>query len=118
SFSYRYDPSILREYDIRGIVGKNLSREDAYVTGRCFGTLAARKGGAKIGVCYDGRHSSPDFADALIQGLNDAGIDTECYGLAPTPLVYFALHERGLDGAVAITGSHNPPDYNGIKMAL
>lgn len=118
SFSYRYNPSILREYDIRGIVGKNLSRDDAYATGRCFGTMVARSGGSKVGVCYDGRHSSPDFAKALIQGLNDAGIDTELYGLAPTPLVYFGLHERKLDGAVAITGSHNPPDYNGIKMAL
>lgn len=118
AFSYHYDASILREYDIRGIVDKNLSEADLYATGRCFGSVVARNGGNKVGVCYDGRHSSPRFVAQLIRGLNDAGIDVENYGLAPTPLVYFALNDRHLDGAIAITGSHNPPDYNGIKMAL
>ncbi len=117
-FTHNFNPTILREYDVRGVVDKTLFAEDAYAVGRTFGSIIKRDGGTKAGVCFDGRHSSPRFAEALIKGLNDAGINVENYGLAPTPLVYFAVYERGLDGAIAITGSHNPPDHNGIKMML
>jgi phosphomannomutase len=118
SFCHDFAPTILREYDIRGVVGQTLNPADAYAVGRTFGTLIKRDGGKKAGVCYDGRHSSPALTEQLIAGFNDAGIDVELYGLAPTPLAYYALHERHLDGVVAVTGSHNPPAYNGIKMAL
>lgn len=118
SFRHQYDPKILREYDIRGLVGKNLNESDLYATGRAFGSYVVRKGGKKIGLCYDGRESSPRFAAELIRGLIECGLQIENLGLGPTPMVYFALHDRDLDAAVAITGSHNPPEYNGIKMAL
>jgi phosphomannomutase len=118
SFKHHFNPTILREYDIRGIVDKTLFAADLYAVGRAFGTVIAHANGKKAGVCYDGRFSSPEFANQLIRGLNDSGIDVEQYGLGPTAMVYYALQERGLDGAIAITGSHNPPDYNGIKMTL
>jgi len=118
SFKHDFSPAILREYDIRGLVDKNLHEADLYAIGRAFGTVIIRQGGTKAGLCYDGRHSSPRFADQLIKGLMDCGLQVENYGMGPTPLVYFGLVDRHLDGAIAITGSHNPPEYNGIKMVL
>ncbi|HEY1096774.1 MAG TPA: phosphomannomutase/phosphoglucomutase [Alphaproteobacteria bacterium] len=118
SFRYDFHPTILREYDIRGVVGKTLNEPDAYAVGRTFGTVIRQKGGSKVGICYDGRHSSPSLTDSLIKGFIDSGLIVENYGLAPTPLAYFAIYHRDMDGVVAITGSHNPPEYNGIKMAL
>lgn len=112
------DPSIFREYDIRGIVDKTLTTETAHLVGKAFGTILKRRGGSKLGLCYDGRHSSPTLSQALIDGVMSTGIDVENYGLAPTPLVYFALGKQELDAGIVITGSHNPPDYNGIKMSL
>ena len=117
-FTYDFSASILREYDIRGIVDKTLSNTDLYAIGRAFGTLVVRAGGSKVGICYDGRHSSPRFVEELTKGLNDCGVDVENYGVGPTPMVYFAQYHRNLDGVLAVTGSHNPPEYNGIKMAL
>ena len=76
--------------------------------GRTFGSVIKREGGTKAGVCYDGRHSSPAFADALINGLLDCGLQVENYGLGPTPMVYFAVYERGLDGAIARDGFAQP----------
>lgn len=116
--THTFDPSILREYDIRGLVGKTLTEKDAYALGRAFGTHIVRLGGKKTGFCYDGRHSSLPFAKELTRGLVECGLSVENYGLAPTPLAYYALNECGLDGVLIITGSHNPPEYNGIKMAL
>jgi phosphomannomutase len=115
---HEFNPSILREYDIRGTVDKTISVKDAYAVGRTFGSIVARSSGKKVGLCFDGRHSSSFFANALIKGLNECGLHVENYGLGPTPMVYYALHERGLDAGIAITGSHNPYDHNGIKMAL
>lgn len=112
------DPSIFREYDIRGIVGKTLTQDSAHLIGKAFGSFLIRRGGKKLGLCYDGRHSSPALADALIDGLNSVGVDVENYGLGPTPLVYFALKSQNLDAGIVITGSHNPPDFNGIKMSF
>lgn len=116
-FTHIFNPTILREYDIRGIVGKTLHESDLYAVGRVFGTKIIRDGGKKAGLCYDGRHSSPAFADALVRGLVDCGVIVENFGPGPTPMAYFGLYHRELDAAIAITGSHNPPDYNGIKMA-
>ncbi|NBX65415.1 MAG: phosphomannomutase/phosphoglucomutase [Proteobacteria bacterium] len=117
--SYRFDPEILREYDIRGIVGKNLSATDAYYVGLAYGTFVKREtGGNRICLGYDGRHSSPDFQKAMVEGLMAAGIAVERVGLGPTPMLYFAVKDRKADAGLMITGSHNPGHYNGFKMTL
>ncbi len=116
--AYQFDPTILREYDIRGQIGKNLSEEDAFALGRAFGTFVRRKGGSKVCVGYDGRDTSPALADALINGLIQTGMDVENIGLGPTPMLYFSVKDRMADGGIMVTGSHNPPDYNGFKMTL
>lgn len=121
SAPYSFDPSILREYDIRGVVGKTLSEDDAYALGLAYGTYVGQITENKtnrICVGYDGRTSSPGLAKALIKGLNESGYNTECVGLGPTPMLYFSVKHSGADAGIMITGSHNPPDYNGFKMAL
>jgi phosphomannomutase len=115
---HRFDPTILREYDIRGIVGKTLSADDAWAIGRSFGTILAEAGGTSAAVGYDGRLSSPMLEAALVQGLTESGIDVLRVGRGPTPMVYYATVTQGVDGSVMLTGSHNPPDYNGFKMML
>jgi len=112
------DPSILREYDIRGVVGQTLSVDDCYFIGRSFGTIVSRLGGKSIVVGYDGRETSPIFADAIRKGLAESGLSVEDIGLGPTPMAYFAMKHRKRDAAVIITGSHSPIHYNGIKMTL
>ena len=116
--SHDFHPTSLREYDIRGIVGKTLSDADAYALGRSFGTLVRRAGGSKAAVGRDGRESSPAMEAALVRGLNDSGVSAVRVGLGPTPMLYFAAAELGVDGGIMITGSHNPADYNGFKMVL
>jgi len=116
--AHTFDPVILREYDIRGQIGKNLSEADALALGRAFGTYIRRKGGSLVCVGYDGRHSSPALADAVIEGLLSTGMTVETVGLGPTPMLYFAVRDHMADGGIMITGSHNPPDYNGFKMTL
>ncbi|MGF1641144.1 MAG: phosphoglucomutase/phosphomannomutase PgmG [Rhodospirillales bacterium] len=112
------DPSILRAYDIRGIVGETLTIEDVRALGRAFGTRVVRGGGDNVAVGYDGRITSPALEAALIDGLCATGTGVYRIGLGPTPMLYFAVHHLGADGGMMITGSHNPPDYNGIKMTL
>ena len=115
--SHHFDPVALREYDIRGIVGKTLGEADAYAIGRTFGTLIVRAGGKCVAVGYDGRLSSPMLETALIKGLTKSGADVVRVGLGPTPMLYFAESVLdGVDGGIQITGSHNPADYNGFKM--
>lgn len=116
SDAYTFDDTILREYDIRGIVGKTLTAADAKAVGRAFGTMVARKGGTAVCVGYDGRASSPDLEAAMVAGLTAAGIDVARVGLGPTPMLYFSVKHLGAAAGVMITGSHNPPEYNGIKM--
>ena len=116
--SHNFDPTTLREYDIRGIIGKTLGEDDARAIGRSFGTLVRRAGGSKVAVGYDGRHSSPGLEAALVEGFNAAGVDVLRIGLGPTPMLYFTVFETGCDGGIMITGSHNPPDYNGFKMMI
>ncbi|NIA72342.1 phosphomannomutase/phosphoglucomutase [Pelagibius litoralis] len=113
-----FDATLLREYDIRGIVGQTLFAADAYALGRSFGTVARRRGARAIAIGYDGRHSSPDLAAALGQGLGDCGLHVVNVGRGPTPMLYFAAHTLDVQGGVMITGSHNPPDYNGFKLLL
>ncbi|WPZ36656.1 phosphomannomutase/phosphoglucomutase [Thalassobaculum sp. OXR-137] len=116
--SHRFDPTILREYDVRGVIGSTLHAADAQALGRAFGTIVAEKGGRRVAVGRDGRISSPEIAAATIAGLRAAGIDVLDVGGCPTPALYFAVHHLGTDGGIMITGSHNPPDYNGFKMML
>ncbi len=116
---YNFDPEILREYDIRGQIGKNLSDADAFAVGCAYGTYVKRKtGGNRICLGFDGRASSPGLQAAMTAGLMAVGIQVERVGLGPTPMLYFAVKDRGADAGVMITGSHNPSDYNGFKMTL
>ena len=112
------NPTILREYDIRGIVGETLNPEDARVVGRAFGTLVRDVGGGSVAVGYDGRLSSPDLEAALVDGLTACGLTVYRVLLGPTPMLYYAAHTLKADAGVMITGSHNPSEYNGIKMVL
>ena len=114
--SHDFHPTLLREYDIRGVVGDTLSATDAYAIGRSFATLIARAGGTSVAVGYDGRLSSPMLADALIEGINAAGIDALNVGLGPTPMLYYAATTEKVDGGIQITGSHNPPDLSLIHI--
>ncbi len=117
--AHRFDPTILREYDIRGTVGKNLGADDAYAIGRAFGTLLRREGGRKIVVGRDGRVSSPILEAALVDGLTASGVDVVRIGLSSSPMLYFAeASAEDLQGGIQITGSHNPADQNGFKMVL
>ncbi|TVQ84689.1 MAG: phosphomannomutase/phosphoglucomutase [Micavibrio sp.] len=118
SFTHRFDPGILRAYDIRGEIGTTLREEDCYAVGRAFGTVVARGGGRSVALGFDGRETSPAFADAVIDGLLKTGLDVHCVGLGPSPMVYFGLHHLKADASVVVTGSHSPVTHNGIKMAL
>ena len=116
--AHRFDQTILREYDIRGIVGDTLHGEDAYAIGRTFGTMLRNNGGQSVAIGYDGRLSSPSLSERLATGLSDAGVSVHNIGLGPTPMLYYAVHLLNTDGGIQITGSHNPPDYNGFKMMM
>jgi phosphomannomutase len=117
-FSHRFDPTLLREYDIRGIVGRTLKPADAFAIGRVFASIVLRAGGRSVAVGYDGRLSSPELEASLVEGLVASGAEVIRIGLGPTPMLYYAATELATDGAVMVTGSHNPPDYNGFKMVL
>jgi phosphomannomutase len=116
--THRFDPTSLREYDIRGIVGKTLGTDDAYAIGRGFASHVRRAGGTRVAVGWDGRVSSPSLRDELVRGLTESGVDVVRIGIGPTPMLYFAEATLEVDGAVQITGSHNPAEYNGFKMVL
>ena len=117
-FSHLFPASSLREYDIRGIVGETLHKEDAFAVGRTFGSIVAGNGGTRVVVGRDGRLSSPELAGSLIQGLLASGMEVTDIGCGPTPMLYFAAFTEKTDGAVMVTGSHNPANYNGFKMML
>lgn len=113
-----FDPSIIREYDIRGVVDKTLHLEDALALGRAFGTMVVRAGGKRIMVGYDGRTHSPEFESALVEGLASTGLKIERIGLGPTPMLYFSVFHSNASAGIMVTGSHNPPDQNGFKMLI
>jgi phosphomannomutase len=115
---HRFDPTILREYDIRGIVGQTLAARDAYAVGRAFGTVARRGGGRAVCVGYDGRLTSPELEAALVEGLRACGLTVWRIGLGPTPMLYYATTTLVADAGIMVTGSHNPPEHNGFKMML
>ena len=112
----RIPAGIFREYDIRGIVGDDLTPEGVTLVGRALGTDLADRTAPRVVVGHDNRPSSPGLAAALRRGLRAAGIDVTTVGTVPTPVLYFAAMEFGADAGVQITGSHNPSEYNGIKM--
>jgi phosphomannomutase len=117
--THTFHPTVLREYDIRGIVGTTLGEADAYAIGRGFATLLRRAGGSRVAVGYDGRLSSPRLEEALVAGLNASGADAVRVGMGPTPMLYYAeASADDVQGGIQITGSHNPADYNGFKMVF
>nr|WP_294553410.1 phosphomannomutase/phosphoglucomutase [uncultured Rhodopila sp.] len=118
AFSHHFDPTVLREYDIRGIVGRTLHAADAFAIGRAFGSIVSRGGGKRVAVGYDGRLTSPELEQALVDGLRASGMQVLRIGRGPTPMLYYTATTLETDGAVMVTGSHNPPDYNGFKMML
>jgi phosphomannomutase len=118
AFTHSFDPTSLREYDIRGIVGQTLHEADAFAIGRVFGSIVSRGGGTTVAVGYDGRLSSPDMEAALVKGLMASGMEVVRVGRGPTPMLYYTATTLKTDGAVMVTGSHNPPNYNGFKMML
>ena len=111
-------PEIFKAYDIRGIVGKSLTPEVCRAVGQALGSLARERKVAAIAVGRDGRLSGPELAGALMQGIVSTGVDAIDVGCVPTPLTYFAAYELGCHSCVSVTGSHNPPDYNGLKMVI
>jgi phosphomannomutase len=116
--THTFDPTILREYDVRGIVGKTLDREDAWALGRTFGSLAADQGARSIAVGRDGRTHSPELERALVDGLMECGLRVVRIGVGPSPMLYYATNVLDVEGGIQVTGSHNPPDYNGFKLLL
>ena len=115
---HRFDPTILREYDIRGIVGTSLFAADAQALGRVFAAMLAEAGGRRVAVGYDGRLTSPELEAALVAGLLEGGADVVRIGRGPTPMLYFAAATLSVEGGIMVTGSHNPPDHNGFKLVL
>jgi len=111
------NPQIFREYDIRGIVGKDLTPESVESIGKAIGTYIKRGGGKTMILGRDVRSSSVEFRDILSRALNSTGCDVIDIGMVPTPVTYFALHHFNADGGVMITGSHNPPEFNGFKIS-
>lgn len=112
------NPHIFREYDIRGIADVDLVDPVVETIGRALGTYYVANGAKRVVVGQDVRLTSPRIAAALTRGLNACGIDVVLLGMVPTPAVYFAVHEWKMDGGVAVTGSHNPLEFNGLKMNL
>ena len=116
--SHQFDPTILREYDIRGIVGKTLSAADARAIGRAYALTLAEAHGSRLAVGYDGRLTSPELESALVDGVTIEGTDVVRIGRGPTPMLYYAAATLDVDGGIMVTGSHNPPDYNGFKFVF
>ena len=115
----KVSPYIFREYDIRGKVGEDFTPEVVRAIGRAYGTVIRRRGGRRVICGRDGRLSSPELQEALIEGITSTGVSVADIGLTPTPVMYFALHHfEGYDGGIQVTGSHNPPDMNGLKICV
>lgn len=118
SSSHSFNPAILREYDIRGVVDDTLSRDDAYAVGRAFGTCVVEAGGDQVALGFDGRLTSPRLAEAVLEGLMACGLHVKRINMGPTPMLSFAIRHLDTGSGIMVTGSHNPVDYNGFKMTL
>ncbi len=112
------DPNIFREYDIRGIVGQQLTSDNVATLGHAIGTFFVNNNAKRIAIGYDARVGSPLFCELLTAGLNESGCDVVLIGMVPTPVLYYTVFTQDVDGGVMITGSHNPPDHNGFKICL
>lgn len=110
------NPGIFREYDIRGVVGKDIDREDAHKIGRAYGTFLGHRGNTIVSVGRDCRTTSPEFSEHFIKGILSTGCDVVDIGICPTPVLYFSIQHLSLHGGAMITASHNPPQYNGFKL--
>jgi phosphomannomutase len=115
---HQFNPTILREYDIRGIVGHTLTEADAYALGRTYASKAHGEGARTIAVGRDGRSHSAMLEAELVRGLTEGGIGVILVGMGPSPMLYFATHYLDVDGGIQVTGSHNPAEYNGFKLLL
>ncbi|HYC94812.1 MAG TPA: phosphomannomutase/phosphoglucomutase [Sphingomicrobium sp.] len=116
--SHQFNRTILREYDVRGIVGSTLTEADAYALGRSYAALATSEGAKRVAVGRDGRTHSPELEAALVRGLTEGGLDVVRIGMGPSPMLYFAVATLDVQGGIQVTGSHNPADYNGFKLLL
>jgi len=116
--AHAFNPTILREYDIRGIVGDTLTEADAYALGRTFAAKAHGEGARTIAVGRDGRTHGGVLEAELIRGLTEGGMNAIQIGMGPSPMLYFATYYLDVDGGIQVTGSHNPADYNGFKLLL
>lgn len=112
------NPEIFREYDIRGVVGRDLTDEVVRLIGQGFATYISRQGKHRVVVGRDGRLSSPGFREALVQGMVSGGLEVVDIGVCPTPVFYFSLFHFDREGGMMITGSHNPPEFNGFKVCV
>ena len=117
---HKFENSILREYDIRGVFKETLTELDAYNLGCAVAGWFAKLGrfNPKIVVCFDGRLSSPVLAENLYGGLLDSGCEVIRVGRGPTPMLYYAAQHLACDGGIMVTGSHNPPNFNGFKLVI
>lgn len=119
--NFQLNPAIFREYDVRGIAGKDLSSSFAFLLGRAYAKIIAKKKGGtnhKIAIGRDCRLSGEEYATALMSGLRSEGLDVTRLGVCPTPVTYFSIFHLPIDGAIMVTGSHNPADYNGFKICI
>ncbi len=114
----KVNPLIFREYDIRGLVEKDLTDEFVEHLGKAYGTYVLRHGYKNVVIGYDGRQSSPHLKEALIQGILSTGCNVTEIGMCPTPVLYFSIFHLDKGGGIAVTGSHNPPEYNGFKICV
>jgi phosphomannomutase len=115
---HTFNPTLLRKYDIRGVVGDSLTAEDAVALGQTYGSIIIENGGKFVCLGRDGRLSSPEIMMSLASGLMSTGVNVVDIGLSPTPMLYYASRMLDAPGAIMITGSHNPPNYNGFKLVL
>jgi len=112
------NPEIFREYDIRGVVGRDLTEGVVHLLGQGFATYISKQGKRKVALGRDGRLSSPQFHDALVRGMVSGGLEVVDIGVCPTPVFYFSLFHLEREGGMMITGSHNPPEFNGFKVCV
>ena len=110
------NPGIFREYDIRGVAGKDILEEDAVIIGKAYGSLLNKQNKKIVSVGRDCRKTSDRFSDLFIQGILSTGCDVVDIGVCPTPVLYFSIQHLNLDGGAMVTASHNPPEYNGFKL--
>ena len=112
------NPEIFREYDIRGIAGKDLTEDDVFLVGRGVGTYLLLHGCKNLSVGRDCRLTSDLYSEKIIEGLLSSGCNVVDIGVCPTPVFYFSIHHLKKEGGVMVTASHNPPEYNGFKLCI